>query len=159
MLSSFLYNAVMAYFNRDNRSGGRNFSKRFGGNRPVRHPQMHDATCSSCGKACQLPFKPTGDRPVYCRECFAKNGAGDGSFQRNDASERLAFKKFDAPQVAAPRDNQLNAINNKLDKILELLATKTNTASEEVLPTVEAVAGKIIEKKKRVSKKAEVAAE
>lgn len=32
--------------------------------------EMHDATCSSCGKPTQVPFKPRGDRPVYCRECF-----------------------------------------------------------------------------------------
>lgn len=35
--------------------------------------EMHDATCSGCGQACQVPFKPTEGRPVYCRECYAKN--------------------------------------------------------------------------------------
>ena len=34
--------------------------------------EMHDATCSDCGQACQVPFKPTEGRPVYCRDCFAK---------------------------------------------------------------------------------------
>ncbi|MFA4991305.1 MAG: CxxC-x17-CxxC domain-containing protein [Candidatus Omnitrophota bacterium] len=28
--------------------------------------------CSDCGKECEVPFKPSGDRPVYCKECFAK---------------------------------------------------------------------------------------
>lgn len=32
--------------------------------------QMYPATCSSCGKATEVPFQPTGDKPVYCRECF-----------------------------------------------------------------------------------------
>ncbi len=28
--------------------------------------------CSDCSKECEVPFKPSGDRPVYCKECFAK---------------------------------------------------------------------------------------
>ena len=33
---------------------------------------MYDAVCATCGKPCQVPFKPREDRPVYCSECFAK---------------------------------------------------------------------------------------
>ena len=35
--------------------------------------QMHDATCADCGNACQVPFQPTQDRPVYCSDCFSKH--------------------------------------------------------------------------------------
>lgn len=31
---------------------------------------MYDAVCAECGKETQVPFKPTNDRPVYCKECF-----------------------------------------------------------------------------------------
>jgi CxxC-x17-CxxC domain-containing protein len=34
--------------------------------------EMHKTTCSECGKECEVPFKPTEGRPVYCRECYAK---------------------------------------------------------------------------------------
>ncbi len=34
--------------------------------------EMHKATCSECGKECEVPFKPTEGRPVFCRDCFAK---------------------------------------------------------------------------------------
>ncbi|MFC1507256.1 CxxC-x17-CxxC domain-containing protein [Thermoproteota archaeon] len=34
---------------------------------------MHKITCSDCGKDAEVPFKPSGDRPVYCRECFSKH--------------------------------------------------------------------------------------
>lgn len=34
--------------------------------------QMFTTTCSSCGKETQVPFKPTGARPVYCRDCFER---------------------------------------------------------------------------------------
>lgn len=32
--------------------------------------EMHTATCSSCGKSCQVPFQPSGEKPVYCSDCF-----------------------------------------------------------------------------------------
>jgi len=34
--------------------------------------EMHKATCADCGKECEVPFKPDGSRPVYCRECYSK---------------------------------------------------------------------------------------
>jgi len=30
------------------------------------------AVCSACGRETQLPFKPKGDRPVYCGACFER---------------------------------------------------------------------------------------
>ena len=33
---------------------------------------LHQAICADCRKGCEVPFKPSGDRPVYCKECFAK---------------------------------------------------------------------------------------
>ena len=32
--------------------------------------QMFDAVCAECGKTAQVPFQPTGARPVYCSDCF-----------------------------------------------------------------------------------------
>ena len=34
--------------------------------------EMFKVTCSECKQECEVPFKPTGDRPVYCRDCFSK---------------------------------------------------------------------------------------
>lgn len=59
----------MGEFNRGgNRGGGFNRGGNFGGPR-----EMHKATCSSCGAECEVPFKPTEGREVYCKECYAKN--------------------------------------------------------------------------------------
>jgi|SRR5690349_8506686 CxxC-x17-CxxC domain-containing protein len=33
--------------------------------------QMYPATCSSCGRETQVPFQPTGSKPVYCSDCFS----------------------------------------------------------------------------------------
>ena len=32
--------------------------------------EMFAATCSSCGKDAQVPFRPTSGKPVYCSDCF-----------------------------------------------------------------------------------------
>ncbi len=45
--------------NRDTRSGG--------GRR------MYPAVCADCGVETEVPFEPRGDRPVYCRDCYAKH--------------------------------------------------------------------------------------
>lgn len=34
--------------------------------------EMHKAVCSECGNECEVPFKPTEGKPVYCRDCYAK---------------------------------------------------------------------------------------
>ncbi len=36
---------------------------------------MYKAICADCRKGCEVPFKPTGERPIYCKECFAKRKA------------------------------------------------------------------------------------
>jgi len=51
--------------------------------------------CSSCGTECEVPFKPTSSKPVYCDDCFAKKD--------NKGS------------------NDFNMINEKLDKIMKAL--------------------------------------
>ena len=43
-----------------------------GGGYGGRPREMHKATCAECKKECEVPFKPSGDRPIYCKECFAK---------------------------------------------------------------------------------------
>lgn len=53
---------------RNNRGGG-GFGNR--GARPQR--EMHPAVCAGCGAETEVPFKPSGDRPVYCFDCFSKN--------------------------------------------------------------------------------------
>ena len=34
--------------------------------------EMHKVTCAECGQEAEVPFKPDGTRPVYCRECYRK---------------------------------------------------------------------------------------
>jgi len=182
----------MGNFDRNNNSGGGRFGRRdFGGDRNRERPEMHSAICSSCGKECQLPFRPSGDRPVYCSDCFAKtNGAEPRrNFDRNDRRDdrggnRPPFRKFDNDTSGKSlRKLQFEALDAKLDKILNLLsANSTVVAKQAVVPapkkksepkikpvletaeqvevvepatiTVEPeVVTEVVEKKKRVSKK------
>lgn len=32
--------------------------------------QLYNVKCAKCGKQTQVPFKPSGSRPVYCRDCY-----------------------------------------------------------------------------------------
>ncbi len=34
--------------------------------------EMHTVVCAECGKDATVQFKPSGDRPVYCSDCFSK---------------------------------------------------------------------------------------
>ena len=60
----------MGDFNRNDRRGGGGGGGgrgNFGGPR-----EMHKATCAECKQECEVPFKPNGEKPVYCRDCFNK---------------------------------------------------------------------------------------
>ena len=38
--------------------------------------QLYSIKCASCGKQTEVPFKPSGDRPVYCRDCYMQKKGG-----------------------------------------------------------------------------------
>ncbi|MFA6427360.1 MAG: CxxC-x17-CxxC domain-containing protein [Candidatus Magasanikbacteria bacterium] len=139
--------------------GGKSFSR--GGDRP-----MFDAVCSKCGDDCQIPFRATGDRPVFCSNCFEKQGPastsgkfGGNSFKRSDRDEKQMFEAVCATcgnecevpfrpsggkpvycrecfskNDAGPRGrgdsgskDQFIALNNKLDRILAILGSHAYT--------------------------------
>jgi|SRR3989344_1104728 len=59
--------------------------------------EMHEVTCDKCGKKCEVPFKPSSNKPVYCSDCFRKESPSRDS------------------------SGELEQINKKLDKILRAL--------------------------------------
>ena len=48
----------------------------YGGGRDRGPREMFTATCSSCGKDAQVPFRPTSGKPVYCSDCFRTQRGG-----------------------------------------------------------------------------------
>ncbi|MFH1308118.1 MAG: CxxC-x17-CxxC domain-containing protein [archaeon] len=99
-----------SFRDRDSDSSDRSFRDRgsnrgFGGrDRDFRSsrrgpPEMHKVICDECGKKCEVPFKPTKGKPIYCNECFGKSDSSRGSAS----------------------SEQLDKINVKLDKIMKAL--------------------------------------
>lgn len=77
------------------RHGGGDRGGRFDNNNgPKRDVELFDATCTTCNKPCQVPFRPDGTKPVLCRDCFATKNASPaaGGFERLDGNN---FQKRD----------------------------------------------------------------
>jgi CxxC-x17-CxxC domain-containing protein len=34
--------------------------------------ELFTVVCDDCGQEAQVPFRPSQDRPVYCRDCFGR---------------------------------------------------------------------------------------
>jgi CxxC-x17-CxxC domain-containing protein len=56
--------------------GGGGYGSTYGGGGSRGPREMFTATCSSCGNEAQVPFQPSGDKPVYCSTCFQQRGGG-----------------------------------------------------------------------------------
>jgi len=91
----------MGGYNRDNRSGGRfrgksdfdgrGFGGRQGGfNKGGGRPMMHQAVCNKCGNDCEVPFRPSENRPVFCNNCFERPAGDRGG-------DRSSKNKFSQP--------------------------------------------------------------
>jgi CxxC-x17-CxxC domain-containing protein len=131
----------MGNFNRNDRGGSRGGGRFFGrdgfgrksfdrggsrgggdnGGRGDR--QMFKTVCSNCGKDCEVPFRPTNSKPVYCSDCFEKMGG------RNDRrDDRPRFNDRSQGGNTDQYKGQFENLNIKLDKILRLLEPKKTTA-------------------------------
>ena len=118
----------MNNFKKNNRFSGEGFKPR-GGRDFGQNKEMHQAICADCGKTCEVPFRPNGKKPVYCKDCFGKNG---GQVSTNDFSKK-SFAPSHAPAYAAkPQNNdrssdelakQLGVLNAKFDKLVSLAET------------------------------------
>lgn len=140
------------------RSGGNSFGggRDFGGSREDR--PMFKAVCEKCGQDCEVPFRPTGDRPVFCGDCFKAQRDGGSSF----APKRFGGKQSFAPSAGAGiSKGQVDLIISKLDKILSILSP-AKVELKKVAPEVKvekkieknAVEKPVEKKEKKVAKKA-----
>lgn len=108
------------------RSGGKDF-----GRFSSKDKRMYEAVCAKCGKKCEVPFRPTSDKPVYCDECFSKREKGKGPDQTG---------------------KQFEIINTKLDSILKALNLIASAGADEKKKTVKKAG---TSKPKKTSKKKE----
>jgi CxxC-x17-CxxC domain-containing protein len=61
-------------------SGGSSYGNGGGGFRAER--QMYPAVCDDCGRDTQVPFQPTGNKPIYCSDCFAVRRQQQSAYPR-----------------------------------------------------------------------------
>ena len=118
-----------------NRPGGDRggFRPRFNDRGPA---QMYSAVCASCSKNCQVPFRPSSGKPVYCSDCFEQRGGNDSRGFEN------------RPRRPEPRvDTRFEEINTKLDKILSLLTIAAEDLLTETPIEIEEPPKKVVIKK------------
>jgi len=149
------------------KGGGSRFGGGFGGGN--REMTMHEAVCADCHKPCQVPFRPTNDRPVYCRDCFAKHGGPEKS-RFNDAP-RKDFGGNSRPQFSSqpqPNSNvassfpnknndeikkQLEVIGAKLDNLIKIMTDSSKAETKtEPQPEMKKAAAKVIKSKAKAKK-------
>ena len=101
--------------------------------------ELFRTTCTECGKSCEVPFKPTGQKPVLCRECYAQNAPANDRPVRRE----YGFNKPSAPSFRPRPEGQghtpglqrsIDEIGMKLDKLIQILSPQS--ASKEQAPKV-----------------------
>ena len=86
-------------------------------NQPSQHNRgregkpLFKAVCADCRKHCEIPFKPSGERPVYCKECFGKRKAG------GQAHKAQSEPNFNRAQVQHVQQRQIRGIPNGGGKV------------------------------------------
>ena len=93
--------------------------------------EMHKATCSECGKSCEVPFRPTSGKPVYCSDCFKLNGGGAGREERfgggrrefNDRPQRSSFGGSSTSNVGGDNNlsKKIEELSSKIDRLTEVV--------------------------------------
>lgn len=137
-------------FSRGGSSGG------FGGER--REVVMHDAVCDECHQNCQIPFRPSGDKPVYCKDCFMKKGGGPSRPSRDNGPRRDFGRPQSAPSFGGNRNDdgvkkQLEAMNVKLDSLIRSIDALVKPTKASAPISVEKPADKKAKPAKSPAKK------
>ena len=89
--------------------------------------EMHKSVCADCGKECEVPFRPTGDRPVYCKECWTKRRPP--STEDNRRREEYSQESPQRRPLPAPENVDLQILA-ELKRIREVLEKGTYKEAE-----------------------------
>ena len=66
---------------------------------------MHKAICSECGEKCEVPFRPTSDKPVLCSNCFESKAHAKRSSEINAVPSKFQEKRM-YPAICAECGNE-----------------------------------------------------
>lgn len=138
--------------------GGRDGGERkFGGDRfEKREVTMHPATCGECGNACEVPFKPSNDKPVFCNDCFmSKRNDRDAAHRGdNNRGERREERGTKERYISTPRENKSfdNSGNEKAISELRTMVAEMGKKIESLVTLVESSSSKKESKPAKVVK-------
>src|SRR3989338_62269 len=142
--------------NRPSFGGGNRPS--YGGNRSSfgddRKSEVFKATCADCQKQCEVPFRPSGDRPVFCSDCFGeKRGASEDT--RSNFESRSTYRDAAKPAYKEAPKVDLSVVLAKLDTLIAAVEKLTAAQKEAVQPVVAEVVAEetVAPKAKKVAKK------
>lgn len=118
----------------------RNFGSYRGKGDNREHREMYSAVCADCGNKCEVPFQPTGNKPVYCSDCFSKQNNSErySNNSHNNKQHRDYSRENNKQSYKYDKNNyhtenlkmQFEKINYKLDKILKILSQKEMESEE-----------------------------
>lgn len=82
---------------------------------------MHKTTCAQCGKQCEVPFKPTEGRLIFCNTCFEarKSNAHVNNFRNTSRRGGDDGMHYEIKR-------QLDELNTKIDRILNAIEIQKN---------------------------------
>ncbi len=99
------------------------------------HNPVFKTICDTCHKACEVPFKPNGKKPVFCDECFKhmrEPAPVEGAYVRRkdktifDTPENfvqpnsLSQTTTDTNATIMQLKRELSSANAKLDKLIDM---------------------------------------
>lgn len=116
------------------------FDNRSRGRRDSRRPELHDAVCDECGNDCKVPFRPSGDKPIYCSDCFEKKGGRDGGRPSRGGGRRSFGDRGPSRSSGGGASDQsitkltesIKTLNIKLDKVISLLPSDSKKKEKPV---------------------------
>ena len=123
-------------FSRPSFGGGRGGNDRGGFRGGDREVTMHKTNCAECGGVAEVPFRPNGEKPVFCNDCFGDKKDAP-SFGRNDRGDRGGSRDFSERKTSAPATDtrlqeQMDALHKKLDKIIKALDIKEPFETKDI---------------------------
>lgn len=89
--------------------------------------KMYTVVCYQCGKDSELPFKPNGNRPVYCKECFAARKGGNKHVIPVKPVMPSQMQLSANPAAAAVKTEEVKTMTPAA-KAIEITKTKKTTA-------------------------------
>ncbi len=103
---------------------------------PQQQRATFQTTCAQCGNPCEVPFRPTEGRKIYCQACFRNIKNQERMKRENTRFQQRNFggqknlnrPEFDGGRPAGGNETvrQLQIMNAKIDRLVRAMEMMTN---------------------------------